>query len=194
MGTPSKRTSASSANQRLNASQSPLRTAAYGPRCTRRTSSWFEILSHEAVDDTVHPLAVPPVGEAPRALADEARALGMALRPLVEAVDLELEAVEAELQEQVALKQPGGVVGETAAAKVRMDRQISEVGDPRATVGDLEAHRASRAPLAVPLDLDHEASEFVRFGLRPLDLLQQCVPVSRPRRRKVRLDVLVGRQ
>jgi hypothetical protein len=89
----------------------------------------------------------------------------VALRPLVEAVDLELEAVEAELEEQIPLKQLRRVVGEAAAAEVRMDGEVSEVGDPRAPVGELEAHRAGAAPLAVILDLDDETPELFRLRL-----------------------------
>src|SRR5256714_398353 len=166
----------------------------YGPRCTRRRSSWLEIFSHETVDDSIHPLAVPPVRPAARALVDEARALGMALRALVEPVDLELEPVQVELEQQVALKVLRRLVGKTAATKVRMDREISEVRNPRAAVNELEAHRAGASPMAVLLDLDHEATECVWLPLRTLDLLQQRRPVARPRRGKVRLDVLVRRQ
>ena len=42
-------------------------------------------------------------------------------RPLVEAVAGQLEPVKAELREQVALREPSGVVGEPAAAMVGMD-------------------------------------------------------------------------
>jgi hypothetical protein len=42
----------------------------------------------------------------------------------------------------------------------------AEIGDPAASVRDLEAQRSR--PLAV--HLDHEAAELLRLGLRPLDL------------------------
>ena len=45
----------------------------------------------------------------------------MPLRPLVEAVDLELDPVEAALVDQVVLKPAGGVVGEVTAAEARVD-------------------------------------------------------------------------
>jgi len=81
-----------------------------------------------------------------------------------------------------------------AAAEVRMDREVSEVGDPRAPVGELEAHRAGAAPLAVILYLDDETTELVGLRLGALDLLQQPVELARARAREVGLDVLVGRQ
>ena len=53
---------------------------------------------------------------------DEAGPFGMALRALVESVDLVLEPVKAALPDQAVLQEPGGVVGETAAAEVGMNR------------------------------------------------------------------------
>ena len=47
----------------------------------------------------------------------------MALRALVEAVDLELDPVEAALVEQVPLEEPRRVVGEPAAAEARDGRR-----------------------------------------------------------------------
>src|SRR5207248_5942603 len=111
------------------------------------------------VEDTVCPLAVPQVGAAADTFAKEARPLGVALGPLVEAVDLELEAVEAELEQEVALEDPRGVVGEAAAAEVGMNREVAEICDPRAAVRELEAHQPGAPPLSVVLDLDHEAAE-----------------------------------
>src|SRR2546423_15406086 len=152
----------------------------YGPRCTRRRSSWLEIFSHETVDDSIHPLAVPPVRPAARALVDEARALGVALRALVEPVNLELEPVQVELEQQVALEELRRLVGKTAAAKVRMDREISEVRNPRAAVNELETHRARAGPGARPLDLDHEAAECAWLPPRTPDILQPRRAGARP--------------
>src|SRR2546423_4851684 len=148
----------------------------YGPRCTRRRSSWLEIFSHETVDDSIHPLAVPPVRPAARALVDEARALGVALRALVEPVNLELEPVQVEVEQQVALKELRRLVGKTAAAKVRMDREISEVRNPRAAVNELETHRAGAGPLPRLADPHPETAERVRLPPRTPRLLHPPRP------------------
>src|SRR5262249_17529210 len=163
-------------------------------RCTARRSSRLEIFPHQPVERTVDPLAVPPVGEPPGAFVDEAGPLGVVLRPLVEAVDLELETVEAQVEKQVTLKQLRRIVGDSVPPKVRMDREIAEVRDAGTLVGELEAHPARTNPAAVPLDLDHEPSELLRLGLRAIDLREQPVAVSRPRARHIGLDVLVRHQ
>ena len=77
---------------------------------------------------------MPQVRLPPEPLADEAGALGVRDGALVEGVDLELEPVEAELAEQVALEQPRRLVGEPAAAEVRVDREPAEPRDPVALV------------------------------------------------------------
>ena len=58
----------------------------------------------------------------------------MPLRPLVEAVDLELDPVEAALVDQVALEEPRRVVGEPAAAEGGMDGEAADVDDPATPV------------------------------------------------------------
>ena len=75
---------------------------------------------------------------------------------LVEPVDLELEPVEVEVEQQMALKETGGVVGQAAAPEVGVHREAAEIRDPAAPVLKVEAHHAGAAPLAVLLDLDHE--------------------------------------
>ena len=102
----------------------------------------------------------------------------MPLRALVEAVDLELEAVVAQLEQQL-LEQPGSRVREAPAAKVGVDGQPAEIGDPAASVRDLETHHPGGAPLALLADLDHEAAEVLRLGLRPLDLGEQARAAAR---------------
>src|SRR5256714_9053349 len=152
----------------------------YGPRCTRRRSSWLEIFSHETVDDSIHPLAVPPVRPAARALVYEARTLGVALRALVEPVNLELEPVQVELEQQVALKELRRLVGKTAATKVRMDREISEVRNPRAAANQLEAPPPRAGPGAVLLDPAPETAVRVLVPLRTPDILQPRRAGARP--------------
>ena len=106
--------------------------------------------STERVEDAVHPAVAAAVRLPLDALADPAGALRVPLRPLVEAVDLELDPVEAELADQVALQQAGGVVGEPAAAEARMHGDAAGVGDPAAAVLALPRHRAGA--LAAVLD------------------------------------------
>ena len=67
----------------------------------------LEVLGDERVEDAVDPAVAAAVRLPLDALADEARALRVPLRPLVEAVDLELDPVEAELVDQVALEAAG---------------------------------------------------------------------------------------
>src|SRR5205085_11215591 len=61
----------------------------------------LEILPQQPVEHAVDPVAVPPAGTPPDALAAEADPLRVAHRPLVEAVDLELQAVVVEVEEEV---------------------------------------------------------------------------------------------
>ena len=72
------------------------------------------------------------VGLPPSPLAHEAGALRMLDRALVEAVDLELEPVVAEVVDEVALEDPGGLVGDPAAAVVGVDGQAAQARDPAA--------------------------------------------------------------
>ena len=108
-------------------------------------------------------------------------------RALVEAVDLELEAVEVELLHEVALEEARRLVGDVAAAEVRVDREAAEVRDAASPVRALEAHRAG--PFSV--DLDDEDAECVRLRLRALDLRAHGVRVLRPDGGEKRLHVLV---
>jgi hypothetical protein len=106
----------------------------------------------------------------------------MGLRALVEAVDLELEPVVAEVEDQVPLEQPRGLVGETTAAEVRMHRERAEVRDPAALVGDLEAHQPGR----LPVELDHEAAELLRLRC------ERSISSSRPSRSRGRTTAMNG--
>ena len=122
----------------------------------------------------------------------------MAQRALVEPVDLELEPVQAEVEQQVALKELRRLVGKTAAAKIRMNREISEVRNPRAAVNELEAHRAGASPVGVLLDLDHEAAECVWLPLRTLDLqdarLGAPIAVARSAQAHAQHSAAIGNQ
>src|SRR4051812_41629173 len=91
------RTSAS-----VNSVKDRLPTTRALPRPRLAKPSVLEVLPHEAVDHTVHPLAVTVVRLPADALADEACALGVPLGALVEAVGLELQAGVARPSEQVA--------------------------------------------------------------------------------------------
>ena len=89
-----------------------------------------------------------------------------ALRALVEAVDLELQAVEAEVEDQVALEEPRGLVGHAAAAEVGCT-----ASEPRFAIR-LRRLATSKpiSPAGCAVDLDHEATVLLRLGLRALDL------------------------
>src|SRR2546429_1523503 len=108
----------------------------------------LEILAHQAVDHTVDPFVVAPVRLAAHAFAKEARTLGMLLRALVEAVDLELEPVEAEVEEQVALKELRRFIRQPAAAEVGVHRERAEVRNPAAAGGGPQPPPARRPPPA----------------------------------------------
>ena len=73
---------------------------------------------------------MPEVRPALDALADETGALGVADRPLVEAVAGELEPMETKLEDQVTLQEPRRLGGDPAAAELRQDGKAAEVGDP----------------------------------------------------------------
>src|SRR5581483_4402803 len=151
----------------------------------------LEVLAHEAEEHAVVPAAVPPVRLPLDALTDEADALGVAHRPLVEAVALELEPVVAEDVEELPLEEPSGLVGQPAAAEIRVDRQPLALRDARVTAGDMEAERPCAAPRPVLLDLDHEASEVPRLGVRALDRGENGVAIARSRGPDERLHLLV---
>ena len=108
----------------------------------------------------------------------------MPLRPLVEAVDLELDPVEPALVDQVALEEAGGGVGEPAAAEGRVDGEAADVDDRAAPVRQLPYHRAR--PLPVELD-DHHAARVPIL----LDLGGDAVAVVGAGRGEERAHVLV---
>src|ERR671925_2098821 len=111
-----------------------------------RVARSLEVLANQREEHAVDPLAMPPVRLALHSLADEAGALGVTNRPVVEAVALELEAVEAEIEQQVALEEPGRVVGEPAAAEVAVDRQPAEARNPASPVRERELHHPGARP------------------------------------------------
>jgi hypothetical protein len=111
----------------------------------------------------------------------------VAHRALVEPVDLHLNAVIAEVVEEVALKEPRRRVGDLGTAKVGMDGQAAQVGDPAASVAALEAHRAC----ALAVDLDEEDAERFGVGAGPADLFENLVAPLRAHCGEEGLDVLV---
>src|SRR5688572_2256045 len=90
----------------------------------------LEILAQDPVVDALHPLAVAPVGLAPHALTNEAGALEVPQRALVERVDLELDAVVVEAEDEVTHEESRRGRGEAAAAEPRLEHHAVEVGDP----------------------------------------------------------------
>src|SRR4029450_3795335 len=78
----------------------------------------------------------------------------------------------------MALEEARSFVGELAPAVVRVDGEAAEAGNPVARVQEVEAHRAGAVPLAVLLDLDHEAAGHLRLGEGALDLLPHRVCVT----------------
>ena len=122
----------------------------------RRSRRRGQVFDRQPVHDAVDPLAVALVRAPLATLEHEARTLGVAHGPLVEAVDLELEPVEAELVEEMSLEEPRGLVRDLPAAEVRVDGEATEVGDP-VRPPRLEAHDAG----TVAVHLDHEHPEHV---------------------------------
>ena len=109
----------------------------------------------------------------------------MALRTLVEAVDLELDPVEATLADQLVLQETCGVVGQPAAAEVGMDRDPARVRDPAADVRPLPEHRAR----SVPVQLDDEQPALLRVALELLGDSFRLIPAAGGQERA---DGLVG--
>src|SRR5262249_43912924 len=115
---------------------------------------------------------------------------GVPLRPLVEAVDLELQTVEPEVEDQVTLEVAGRHVRHPLPAEVGVNRKPTEVRDPAADVRALEPH----GPGALAVDLDDEDTESVRFGLGTFDLGADLVLAVRADCREERLDLVVGHE
>ena len=112
-------------------------------------SSVAEILTKEPEEHAVDPGAVPPVRLAPHSLADKARSLRMADRPLVEAVDLEPRAGGSRGRRSDVAGKASRRVCEIASPGVRVDCQPAEARD--ATTRRSAARRRSvpaRAPPA----------------------------------------------
>ena len=112
----------------------------------------------------------------------------MALGALVEAVDLELEPVEAELEDQEALEEARGLVGDPAPAEPRVDREPAETRDPASFVRSLPGAHARR--LTVDFDQHHAA----RAGLflEALEIGEDVCAVVAPGRRQPGAYVAVG--
>ena len=89
-----------------------------------------EVFLDDAEVDAVHPLVVPPVRLAADTLADPPRSLGVAEGPVVEAVDLHLDAMEPEVEDQMALERPRGLVGDPASAEGRVEGEAAHRRDP----------------------------------------------------------------
>src|ERR671933_308655 len=125
----------------------------------------LQILPQQPVEHAVDPVAVPPVGPPPNALADEADPLRVPHRPLVETVDLELQPVVVEVEDEVSVEHARRLVGHPPPAEVRMHREPVEVRDPAAAVRHPERHAPGELPPPPRpvLDLDHEAAVLLRL-------------------------------
>src|SRR5437588_12589415 len=94
------------------------------------TSLPLEILPQQPVENAVDPVAVPPVRPPPDALAHEADPLRVAHRAFVEAVDLALEPVVVEVEEEVPVEHPRGLVRDSPAAEARLHGEPADRRDP----------------------------------------------------------------
>src|SRR5262249_61706706 len=84
-----------------------------------------EILAEVPEHHAVLPLTVSAVRTPLRSLLDEADALGVADRAVVEAVDLELQAVEPEIEQEVTLEDARRLLGEPLSAEARVERETA---------------------------------------------------------------------
>ena len=114
------------------------------------------------------PFAVAAVRLALDALPHEAGALGVAHRPLVEPVDLELEPVVANSSDQVPLEEPRRLVGEETAPEIRMDRQPAE---PRDSAAFVRTEKPIRRPAR--RRARRRSARSRRLGVRSLDLREE---------------------
>jgi hypothetical protein len=103
-----------------------------------------------------------------------------------------LDAVEVEVEDQVALEEPRGVVGEAAPAEGRMHGEPLQLRDPAPPVDAFETERAGLAPAVVLEHLDDEAPEGIRLTLLPLELGEDALLVERAAAAEKRLHVVVG--
>src|SRR5260221_4289604 len=158
------------------------------PGCTQDPRRYLEILPQQCEQDGVLPGAVTEVRLALHALADEADALGMADRCLVEAVTRELQPVVPELEQQVPLEQTGGLVGDSLTAEVGVDGEHLELCDPMHVADLVVAHR----PRALSVELDDHAPEAGRLALGALDLGPNRCEIRGTSTPEERLDVLVA--
>src|SRR5262249_38944813 len=81
-----------------------------------------------------------------------------------------------------------------APTVVGVHRETTEVCDAVALVREVERHRAGAPPVAVLLDLDHEAAGLLGLGERALDLLAHGVRVTCAPAAEERFDVVVTRE
>ena len=93
----------------------------------------------------------------------------------------------AEVEENVTLELAGRIVGDPAAAEVRVDGEPAEVRDPAAPVALLELHH----PGELPVLLDHEDAELGRLTHGALDPLERRLAPFRPDGGEERRDLLV---
>src|SRR4051812_12336131 len=102
--------------------------------------------------------------------------------------------MEAEVVEQVPLQLPCRLVGDPAAAEIRVRREAPEIRDLAPLVCDVESHRTGALPVVSVRRLDHEPAALKRLPLGALDLREQGLAVARAPDRHERLDVLVIRE
>ena len=163
----------------------PLRHRAALPRAAPAVAPRAPDRLDQSVEHAVDPLAVAAVRLPLDALADEARALRVPHRALVEAVDLELEPVVAELVDEVALEEAGGGVGDPAAAEVRVDREPAEPATRLRLFETAKPIAPARSPSTSTTKRPKSSG-----SARPLDLLEQLLarrraePTGTGRRRR----------
>src|SRR6478672_1353967 len=135
----------------------------------------------------VLPVAMAHVRTPLHALADEADALRMADRRLVEAITRKLEAVKAELVDQIALQQPRTCIRDAPTTEGRSTCERLQVHDP------MQLAQLAVAECACPLtvQLCDQPAEPLRLALRALDRFDQGVAVVRALPTEERLDVVV---
>ena len=133
---------------------------------------------------------MPEIGPPLHAFAHESDALGVPDRRFVEPVTRELEPVKAELEQEIALKQPSGLVGDAAATKVGMNCEHFELGDAVGFADRVVAHGAG----ARSVDFDDHAPKPRRLTLGVGHLRVHGSEILRSSPTEERLDVVVAVQ
>ena len=111
-------------------------------------------------------------------------------RTLVEAVALELEPVIAEFDQQVPLQLPRRLVGDAAAAKVRMHGEPAEIGDAMQVASLLEPHHTG----ALAVHLDDQTAVPLRLAFGTLDLGPNALVIECAAAAEERLRVVIRQQ